>query len=79
VLRIVFLSTVASVTGGIVAGVALVFALNRIVASWVVGNAHDPAVLLGGTFILISVAGIACTLPALRASRVDPMTALRCE
>lgn len=79
VLRIVFLSTVASVTGGIVAGVALVFALNRIVASWVAGNAHDPAVLLGGTFILISVAGIACTLPALRASRVDPMTALRCE
>lgn len=79
VLRIVFLSTVASVTGGIVAGVALVFALNRIVAIWVAGNAHDPAVLLGGTFILISVAGIACTLPALRASRVDPMTALRCE
>jgi ABC-type lipoprotein release transport system permease subunit len=47
VLRIVFLSTVASVTGGIVAGVALVFALNRIVAIWVAGNAHDPAVLLG--------------------------------
>jgi predicted permease len=79
VLGIVFLSTLASLTGGILTGVALIFALNRIVARWVAGNAHDPVVLLGGTFALVLVAGIASTLPALRASRVDPMTALRCE
>ena len=79
VLRIVFVSTLASLTGGILIGMALIFALNRIVARWVSGNAHDPVVLLASTFILVLVAGIACTLPALRASRVDPMTALRCE
>jgi predicted permease len=79
VLRIVFASTLASVTGGILAGVALIFALNKIVAKWAAGNAHDPVVLLAGTFILLLVAAIACILPALRASRVDPMTALRCE
>ncbi len=79
VLRIVFLSTLASLTGGILTGVALIFALNSLVAKWVAGNPHDPVVLLAGTFTLVLVAAIACALPALRASRVDPMTALRCE
>lgn len=79
VLRIVFASTLASLAGGILAGVALIFTLNRIVAKWVAGNAHDPVMLLAGTSILILVAGISCTLPAMRASKIDPMTALRCE
>lgn len=79
VLRIVFLSTMASLTGGMLTGMVLIYALNRIVAKWVAGNAHDPVVLLTGTLILVAVAGVACVLPALRASRVDPMTALRCE
>ena len=79
VLRIVFASTLASLAGGILTGFALIFTLNRIVSKWVAGNAHDPAMLLTGTFILILVAAIACTLPALRASKIDPMSALRCE
>lgn len=79
VLRIVFASTLASLAGGILAGIALIFTLNRIVAKWVAGNAHNPIMLLAGTLILVFVAAIACTLPALRASKIDPMTALRCE
>jgi predicted lysophospholipase L1 biosynthesis ABC-type transport system permease subunit len=79
VLRIVFVSTLASLTGGILTGVALIFALHRIVARWVAGNTHDAVVLLASTLILVFVAGIASILPALRASRIDPMTALRCE
>lgn len=79
VLRIVFVSTLASVAGGIFAGLALTFALNRVMARWAAGNAHNPVVLLEGTLILVLVAGIACAIPALRASHVDPMTALRCE
>jgi predicted permease len=79
VLRIVFASTLVSLTGGILTGLALIFTLNRIVSKWVAGNAHNPAMLLIGTFILILVAAIACMLPALRASKIDPMTALRCE
>ncbi len=79
VLRIVFVSTLASVACGIVIGVALTFALSRIVAQWAEGNVRDPALLLAGTLILVCVAGIACILPALRAAHVNPMTALRCE
>jgi len=79
VLRIVFLSTAVSIAGGILAGVALVFAFGKILDRWVAANTYDPAALTGGTAILILVAGIACFLPALRASRVDPMAALRCE
>ncbi len=79
VLRIVFASTLASVAGGILTGVALTFALNKVVAKCGAGDAHDPVVLLAGTLILVLVAGIACAIPAIRASHVDPMTALRCE
>jgi predicted permease len=79
VLQIVFASTVASLAGGILTGMVLIYSLNKIVARWVAGNAHDPVMLLAGTLILILVAAIACSLPALRASRIDPMTALRCE
>jgi len=79
VLRIVVASTVASVGSGIVAGLALVIALNRVMQSWAQGNARDPIILLMGTALLTGVSGIACAIPARYASRVDPMTALRYE
>jgi ABC-type antimicrobial peptide transport system permease subunit len=79
VLRIVFASTLASVTSGILIGLVLTFALSKFAAKWATGNAHDPVLLLEGTLILALVAGIACIIPALRAANVDPMTALRCE
>jgi ABC-type antimicrobial peptide transport system permease subunit len=79
VLQIVFASTLASVTSGILMGLALTFALSKFAAKWTAGNAHDPVLLSEGTLILVLVAGIACIIPALRAATVDPMTALRCE
>jgi hypothetical protein len=79
VLRIVFASTLASVTGGVLIGLALTFALSKFAAKWAAGNAHDPVLLLEGTLILVLVAGIACLIPALRAANGEPMTALRCE
>lgn len=79
VLRIVFASTVVSVGSGILAGVVLALALNKIVAQWAQGSARDPLILLIVTVLLAVVAAIACALPARRASEVDPMTALRCE
>lgn len=79
VLRIVFASTLVSVSGGVLCGLALTLGLNKIVAQWADGNAHDPIVLLAGTLLLGLAAGIACAIPARRASRVDPMTALRCD
>ncbi|MGA9245966.1 MAG: FtsX-like permease family protein, partial [Silvibacterium sp.] len=79
VLGIVFASTVASVGGGILAGVALTIAGNKLLAQWAEGSSRDPLILIGVTLLLAIVATIACALPARRASRVDPMTALRYE
>jgi len=79
VLQIVLASTMASVTGGILIGLVLTFVLGKVVARWAMGNAHDPVVLLEGALILVLVAVIASAIPALRASHVDPMSALRRE
>jgi ABC-type antimicrobial peptide transport system permease subunit len=79
VLRIVFASTVMSVGGGILAGVMLTLALNKILVRWAEGSSRDPLILLAVTVLLATVAAIACALPARRASEVDPMTALRYE
>jgi ABC-type antimicrobial peptide transport system permease subunit len=79
VLRIVFASTVVSVGSGIAAGIGLTLALNKIFAQWAEGSARDPLVLVAVTFMLCLVAAIACSAPARRAVRVDPMTALRYE
>jgi putative ABC transport system permease protein len=79
VLRIVFESTVVSVGSGIVAGLVLTLALNKVLAHWAEGSSRDPLILLAVTLVLAAVAAIACALPARRASEVDPMTALRYE
>jgi putative ABC transport system permease protein len=79
VLGIVFASTVTSVGGGIVAGLLLAVALNKVLGHWASGSARDPYILLAVTGLLSVVAALACAIPARRASVVDPMTALRCD
>ena len=79
VLRIVFASTALSIAAGVAGGVVLSLALNRVVATWAQsGSIHAP-VLLGVTLLMMVVAALACVLPALRATAVDPMKALRYE
>ncbi len=79
VLHIVFNSMAVSVAGGVVGGLALAFALNKVMAHWAEGSVRDPLLLMGATVLLGVVAAIACAIPARRASLVDPMTALRCD
>jgi predicted permease len=79
VLRMVFRATSVSLGAGILAGIALSLALNQIVAKWAQGNPRDPVILLAGSILLGLVSGLACAIPARRASKVDPMIALRCE
>ena len=79
VMRVVFASTLGSVGVGILAGLGLTLALNTILAKWAQGNSHDLMLLLAGTLLLSFVSGVACAIPAWRATKVDPMTALRCE
>ncbi len=79
VLKIVFASAGISVGFGIVAGLALSFALNHLIARWVETGSASPLVLVAVSVLLLAVAALACLLPARRASAVDPMVALRCE
>ena len=58
VMRIVFASTVVSVGSGIAAGLALTLMMNRILGSWVGGNARDPIILVGGALLLRDLATI---------------------
>jgi ABC-type lipoprotein release transport system permease subunit len=67
------------VGGGVIAGVVLSLALNKVVAQWAEGSSRDPLMLMGATLLLAVVAVVACAIPARRASRVDPMVALRYE
>jgi len=56
------------------------FALGRLIASQLYEvSAHNPALLAGATILLATIALIACLLPALRATHVDPIQALRTE
>lgn len=78
-LRIVFRSALGSVGAGISAGVVLSLALGQVITKWVQGNPRDPVILLAGTILLGLVSALACAIPARRASKVDPIIALRCE
>jgi ABC-type antimicrobial peptide transport system permease subunit len=78
VLRIVFESTVLSVGCGMAVGLMLTFSLQSLLAHWAEGSSRDPLVVLAAALLLSMVALVACSVPARRASRVDPVTALRC-
>jgi putative ABC transport system permease protein len=79
VLRNVLGSAGVSVGFGLLAGVTLSVALNRLISGWVENSAHSPLMLIGTCIVLLSASGLACLIPSWRASSVDPMTALRCE
>jgi ABC-type antimicrobial peptide transport system permease subunit len=65
---------------GAAIGIAIVFAASRFVASLLFGVAkNDTTSIALATTVLGIVAAIAAYLPARRASRVDPMVALRNE
>ncbi len=79
VLGIVFRSTVMSVGVGILAGVVLTVALNKVMASWAKESSRDPLLLFAATCVLALVAALASAIPAWRAAEVNPMTAIRYE
>jgi predicted permease len=65
---------------GVVAGIAASFGLTRLLSAFLFGvKPWDPVVFVLAPFILTAIALLAVWLPAARASKVNPMQALRAE
>jgi predicted permease len=80
VLRSEMRSAIGLVAIGVALGVPLALAVGRLIASQLFGiTGSDPITLVAVCVLLALVAGLAAYLPARRASRVDPMVALRWE
>ncbi len=65
---------------GIALGLPLALVCTRLISSFFYGlSPTDPAAIALSVLLLLVVALLACYLPAQRATRVDPMVALRHE
>ncbi len=65
---------------GLIAGIAAAFAATRLVETMLFGlTPRDPLTFVGAAVVLLVVAALAAAAPAWRASRTDPLTALRSE
>ena len=81
VLRLVVREGMRLALTGIALGLAAaLFLLRRVLAAMLYGlSATDPLVLAGTAVLLAAIAFTACYLPARRATRVDPLAAIRYE
>ena len=80
VLKMITLQGMRLAAVGIVAGFALSIALSRVLSSVLIGvNGYDVATFVSVPFLLAVVALVACFIPARRATKVDPLVALRYE
>ncbi|MGH7674252.1 MAG: FtsX-like permease family protein, partial [Gemmatimonadales bacterium] len=80
VFRVVLGDGVRLAAAGVVIGLVGAVALTRLLATLLFSvSPTDPLVLATVAAALVAVAGLACALPARRATRVDPVVALRTE
>jgi predicted permease len=80
VLRLVVGQGMKLIVLGLVFGLAGTLALTRVLRGILFGvSTTDPLTFAAITLLLLAVALLACWIPARRATKVDPLVALRCE
>jgi predicted permease len=80
VVRLVLVKAVALIGAGAVVGIAVALGVTRFLSSFLYGvKAGDPITLIAVAAMLALVALAACYIPARRATKVDPLVALRYE
>lgn len=80
VLKLVLGQGLAVTLIGISIGLAGAFALHRVLSSWLFGvSATDPMIMIVTSILLVTIAALACYVPASRAMKVDPASAIRYE
>jgi len=80
VLRLVVSEGIVMAAGGVAVGLAAAAGLTGVMSKLLFGiPARDPLAFGAGAVLLLVVAVLASCIPALRATRVEPVTALRAE
>jgi predicted permease len=80
ILGMVLRETLALVAIGVTLGVIAALEASRLVATFLFGlKPNDPLTIAGAALLMVAAAALAGYVPARRASRVDPMVALRYE
>lgn len=76
---VIFRGIILAAVGAVI-GIGASFGITRYLTSILYDvKAGDPVTLVMATLLLLLVAVVACFVPAWRATRVDPLVALRCE
>ncbi len=79
ILKLLFSGAFRLIAVGMILGAALVFAMRVLIDSILGANCTSPVALLISVLLLSAVAALATWIPARKASRVEPMQALRSE
>jgi putative ABC transport system permease protein len=80
VLKLVVRQGMLLTVAGVILGLLGSFAMTRVMSTLLFGvTTRDPITFIGVAVLLVAVAFIACFVPARRATKVDPLVALRYE
>ena len=80
ILRLILRQGVAMTVAGVALGMVAAAALTRLIKAFLYGvTPLDPVTFAGGLLLMLCVALAASYIPARRATKVDPMAALRYE